>query len=107
MYVQEGARFVLFLIVLILAYTYRRNVGDEYRVSEAVHSRFNQPFGVYASFSKTKSSSATSSLTTKVGIESVKTNENFWQWMNGPCRYVSKTIMQMQESNLEVFSFLY
>ena len=88
MYVQEGARFVLFLIVLILAYTYRRNVGDEYRVGEAVHSRFNQPFGVYASFSKAKSSSATSSLTTKVGIESVKTNEKFWQWMNGPCRYV-------------------
>ena len=29
-YVKEGARFLLFLILLLSAYTYRRNVSDEY-----------------------------------------------------------------------------
>ena len=29
-YVKEGARFLLFLILLLSAYTYRRNVSEEY-----------------------------------------------------------------------------
>ena len=38
-YVKEGARFMLFLILLLSAYTYRRNVSEEYRVSAAVRAR--------------------------------------------------------------------
>jgi hypothetical protein len=87
-YVKEGARFMLFLVLLLSAYTYRRNVNDEYAASASVRARFNQPFGYYSRGQSDGSSQQDlSSLSAdRQGIISVKTEEMFWQWLMGPCK---------------------
>jgi hypothetical protein len=69
-YLREFARFVFFLLLLVAAYSYRRNVGDEFRVSQAVRARLDTPFGVMSERRR--------------GIADVVTETDFWHWMAGP-----------------------